>query len=388
MCIGAKNPKFNNTPTVLHLLMSPYMSDSRVMNETNTLAENGYSVQVFCLKGGEMPEYEERGKVAILRGGIGSQKFVTLVSGWIAMVQAARRFPVEVVHAHDLTALPVAYVISKMKKIPYVYDSHELWSHAHHQIENPLVLYLANQVESYLAKRAETIITVSNSIGRYLEKYLEVRKVEVIRNLPSYVHTGKFNLFREEFGIPQEKVIFLYQGLLSEERGVDKILQAANVMKHRDDFVLVILGSGPYLQTLKGLVSELGLEELVILKDQVEQGELLKYTASADVGIHAIPGTCLNHEYCLPNKLFEYMSAGLAVVVTDLTEMKKFVEENEIGLVFKDGSDEDLANKLEEILFSKAGLERMKSAARKVNKSINWDIEAEKLLAIYKNICR
>ena len=60
---------------------------------------------------------------------------------------------------------------------------------------------------------------------------------------------------------------------------------------------------------------------------------MLRYTISADVGIHAIKNSCLNHYYCMPNKLFEYAMAGLPVIVSNMKEMRDFVLLNQMGVV-------------------------------------------------------
>ena len=73
------------------------------------------------------------------------------------------------VHAHDITALPIAYLISRTNKIPLIYDSHELWSESIHSGYPKVIIYIANKIECYLAKNAEYIFTVSKSIGDILK---------------------------------------------------------------------------------------------------------------------------------------------------------------------------------------------------------------------------
>ena len=92
-------------------------------------------------------------------------------------------------------------------------------------------------------------------------------------------------------------------------------------MLHTDNAVLVFMGHGPMRSDTEQLVENLGLQSKVRFIDPVPPEKLLSVTASADLGLTFLEDCCLNHRYALPNKLFEYLAAGVPVIASDLPEI-------------------------------------------------------------------
>ncbi|MCT7586733.1 glycosyltransferase family 4 protein [Aliarcobacter butzleri] len=369
--------------------MTDYQLDSRVRNETVSLVNDGYDVDVYCLKSKKTFTDEVREKVNLKRFGIVSSKVVAFLSAYVSMFFYSLGKKIDSVHAHDVNALPVAYMISLFKRVPLIYDTHELWSQSHHSISSKFVLSSVAFMEKFFAKRAIKIITVSDSIQTYLEDYFDVKSIEVIRNIPSYTHIGQYDLFREKYNLSEDIRICLYQGLISKTRGVDLIVKAAlEVCKKNDNVVFFFLGDGPYLEELKQLVIDSNLEDKIYILGKIDQNELLKYTMSADIGVHAISNTCLNHEYCLPNKVFEYIHAHVVLVVTNLLELSKFVEENQVGITFEDNDAKSLEESLNKILGDDELYNKFKSNSIEASQKITWDNEYTVLKKLYEDILK
>lgn len=374
---------------LVHILMTDYQLDSRVRNETVSLVNDGYNVDVYCLKSKNIFTDEVRENVKLKRFGIVGNKIFTFLSAYISMFFYSLGKKIDSVHAHDVNALPVAYIISLFKRVPLVYDTHELWSQSHHSISSKFVLNIVAFMEKFFAKRATKIITVSDSIKNYLEKHFKMNNIEVIRNIPSYTHKGNYNLFREKYNLSEDIRICLYQGLISKTRGVDLIVKAAlEVCKKNDNVVFFFLGDGPYLEELKKLVIDSQLEEKIYILGKIDQNELLKYTMSADIGVHAISNTCLNHEYCLPNKVFEYIHSHVVLVVTNLVELSKFVEENEVGVTFEDNNAKSLESSLNKILADDELYNKFKSNSVKSSQKITWNNEYIVLKKLYEDMLK
>ncbi|WP_141047367.1 glycosyltransferase [Aliarcobacter cryaerophilus] len=374
---------------IVHILMTDYLLDSRVKNETVSLVNDGYELSVYCLKSRIISNDELRENVLLKRFGIIGNKYLTFISAYIAMFFYSMNKKIDLIHAHDLNSLPIAYLISFIKKVPFIYDSHELWSQSHHSIKLKFVLRIVGLMEKFFAKRATKIITVSDSIKEYLENYFCVNDIEVIRNIPSYTHMGNYNLLREKFNLPNEIKICLYQGMISEHRGVSLIVKSAiEVCKNNNNVVFFFLGDGEHLDTFKKLIKENELDEKIFFLGRIEQDKLLKYTMSADIGIHAISNTCLNHEYCLPNKVFEYLHSNLVLVVTNLFELSKFIEENKIGLTFIDNDYLDLETKIIELLTNESLYLQYKDNVKNVASKLTWSNEYLKLRNIYRDLLK
>lgn len=364
--------------------MSDYSVDSRVRNETNSLYKAGFKVDVFCLKGNGFHTNEIREGVNIFRFGVAGGMLIRYLTAWPIMLLKSLRKGYVCVHAHDITALPLSFIISRINNIPLIYDSHEYWSESIHSDYPKKIIQISNAMERILANRAEYVLTVSDSIGKELKKHFDNERVYIVRNIPSYVQNGEFDLFRSEYNIDKSAVIFLYQGLISESRGVNYILDAAIKLGRKNNYRFIFLGNGPYIPALKEKIASMSLEETIIIKDYVQQSDLLKYTNSADVGVHAIKNTCLNHDYCMPNKLFEYISSGLAVVVTNLKEMSDFVEKYQVGTTFKDGDVDDLADKLAELVENQQKLTFYRKMSKKARLVLTWENESKILLDVYQ----
>jgi len=113
----------------------------------------------------------------------------------------------------------------------------------------------------------------------------------------------------------------------------------------------------------------------------------MRYTASADVGIHLIENTCLNHYYCLPNKLFEYMMVGLPVVMSDFPEMGKVVREAQVGLLVDPADPVQVAEALERLLSDERLRRRFSEHGLKAAKEqYNWERESSKLEQVYLDL--
>ncbi len=370
---------------VVHLLMTDYKIDSRVRNETNSLVGFGYDVLVCCLSGGGVPRVEQRGEVKIRRFGIGRSRLTQYITAYFAMLMYLLKQKVDLIHAHDLTALPVAVMVSKLKRIPLVYDSHELWSQSHHG-KHPIWAIKGMEIfERLFGGQSDAVIGVSDGIADYLKQYLKVPLVSTIRNIPSYTQAGVYDLFRSEFSISRSTPIFLYQGLISQSRGVDVFFQSALKVCKNNNVAFIFMGSGPYAETLRNQITGSGIEN-IFYKEAVPQDELLKYTSSADVGVHAIKNSCLNHDLCLPNKLFEYMTAGIPVLVSELTEMKAFVERYGIGMCFENNSVDDLSEKLQYLLKNTEVLKEFKERSVEASNSVTWEAEALILKMLYSGL--
>lgn len=375
----------------MHLLKGDYRIDSRVRNETESLIDH-YEVHVFCFNEGLLVDdcrEELRNDVKIRYFLIGSS-LVGKLKAWLKIRDVAQDLNPVLIHAHDLQSLPLGFLLAKKIKAKLIYDSHELWSQAHHQPRFPGIVKVAKLIERFFAKRVDAVITVSDSIAKFLSNYFNHHHVHVIRNVPTYMRPNicadsveKLKL-RKKLGLADDDVLFLYQGLIKRERGVFLI---ADSLKYISDkrIVLLYLGSGSDLEELKAYTDSLAISSHVRFQDSVPQDKLALYTSSCDVGVHAIQNTCLNHDYCLPNKLFEYLQCGKPVVVSDLTEMKRFVCEYKLGLVFRDGDANSLAKALTYLLDEKIRNRFSESVERNCSE-FSSDVEYGKLLTIYSEV--
>ena len=145
--------------------------------------------------------------------------------------------------------------------------------------------------------------------------------------------------------------------------------------------VAVFLGYGPYGDVIK---KKAGNAPNIYFHPKVGQDVYMDYVASADIGIHLMENTCLNHDFALPNKLFEYAMAGIPVIVSNMREMGGFVRANKIGYVLDKNDADHLGGVLEQV--AKDDLAQFGPALKQVSQSFNWEAQEKKFVAIYRGL--
>ena len=128
--------------------------------------------------------------------------------------------------------------------------------------------------------------------------------------------------------MPQEKIIFLYQGVLHEGRGIKQMIQ---LLLHFKNAHAVIIGKGCYKNELKNYTQTRGLANRTHFYGAVSYLELLELSADANIGFSLIKPISKSYEQALPNKLFEYALAGIPVIASKLPEMEKIINKYQIG---------------------------------------------------------
>lgn len=306
------------------------------------------------------------------------------------MIKRALELKADVYHCHDFETLKIGCKIKKNKKCKLVYDSHEIFMEQESfQIGfNKIIKKIFIRIENKLIKKTDINITINESISNYFsEKYL-IEKPYIIMNVPEEIEIDfKKEYLRKALNIEKSKKIVLYQGVLSEERGLKNLIEAFKYVE--DNIVLVFMGFGPMYDDIKDITENNRFRGKIYLLDAVSPKILLNYTKDADLGIHPIPNTCLNNYYCTPNKIMEYIMAGVPVLASDFPEIRKILLDKKIGDVFNYADINDISNKINKLL-SIENLElysMMKKDCYYVKQNkYNWRIEKNKLIDIYKSL--
>ncbi|HAH50519.1 MAG TPA: hypothetical protein DCL80_04315 [Balneola sp.] len=289
------------------------------------------------------------------------------------------RSNIDVINAHNLSVLPVSVLLKIFKKSKLVYDPHELETEVHNS--RGLKRKYGKWIERKLITFADEIMVVNESIKNWYENEYDISNIYVVRNVPN-IELKKSakaqNKFREVFNISEEKIIFLYQGLISSARGIDVILNAFKEVN--DDKVLVLMGFGPDVDRIK---KDFVNNENIFFHDAVSKKVLGTYTMSADVGFSLIENSCLNHYYCLPNKAFEYYFSKIPQITSNFPELNKLVCENSFGWCIEPNSD-SLSNLLNKI--NKKDVEAIKNNLRNSKKFYSWEEEEKQIIMLYRDL--
>lgn len=287
----------------------------------------------------------------------------------------------QVIVANDLPMLPVAKQVADERGARLVYDSHELYSEQEfsgHEKQRWA------EIESKYIGSCNAIITVNQSIATELEQRYGAIGVNVILNAERTTDTPvRTRRFHEIYGLPSDKKVILFQGGLSAGRNLDVLVEAMHQVQNTS-VVLVILGNGLLCSRLQAQAKLKYLHERVYFHPAVPQIDLLEYTAAADVGVIPYLATCLNNYFCTPNKLFEFIAAGIPILGSDLPEIRKLVEGQQIGLVGDMSTPQKLAALIDTFFGDERRLAAWQSNVLTARKRICWEEEEKKLIAIYE----
>ncbi len=293
----------------------------------------------------------------------------------------ALRYTPRVFVAHDLPMLPVAARAAHARGARLVYDSHELYSEqefSEHERREWA------QIEARHIGACDLVITVNHSIASELRRRYALSGVQVIYNAERTRQVPATSRhLHEAFGLSADKKIVLMQGGLSAGRHLEVLVDAMRFV-HNRSVVLVLLGDGLLLNRLKKMALQPDLVGRVYFHAAVPQNALLELTAAADAGMIPYQATCLNNYYCTPNKLFEFIAAGLPILATDLPEIRRMVHEREIGLLGDTSTPKKLAVLLDEFFSDEQRFAAWKARVLVARKEICWEQEEKKLVEIYE----
>ncbi len=285
--------------------------------------------------------------------------------------------------ANDLDTLWPNYLVSKWKKIPLIYDSHELFCEVPELLKSPLKRKIWLKLEANIVPKLKNCITVNESIARIFEQKYKVT-FHVVRNIAQY-KSDFHPKTREELGLPFHKKIILLQGAgINIDRGAEELIDA---MVYLDNTLLLIIGGGDVWQLLGEKIKQQALESKVILVDKIPKHDLIHYTANADLGLSVDKNTNLNYFYSLPNKIFDYIHAGLPILASPLPEIAKIIETYSLGEFIENHNPVHLSEKIKSLLNSEK-LNLYKHNTRLASTELNWEKEKQKLIKAIMDLGR
>ncbi len=300
--------------------------------------------------------------------------------------RVAREKPADVYHAHDLNALPVAWLSRRFSGGKVVYDSHELWlDRTKLRKRSRFNRFLVQRIESFLIQRTDANIVAGESSAIELSKRYHIVPPTLILNSPSYNPVERSDILRDKIGIPREHSIILYIGRITYYRGLEELVQSLQYLDHSS---LVLMGYAPpdYVGGLKRLIRNREMTDKVHFFGPVPPDEVTRYAASADIGVVPIKNAGLSYYYCSPNKVFECIAAGLPVVGSNFPDLKKVIEGHNLGVTCDPEYPRDIANAINYILSDESRYEEMRRNALEAAKIFNWENESKKLLALYEGL--
>jgi glycosyltransferase involved in cell wall biosynthesis len=299
---------------------------------------------------------------------------------------ALLRTSADIYHAQDMKALPACYVAARLRRKPLIYDAHELPLVGPKETRWRRLHALATRTLRWMMLRCTAVITVSDPIAQELQRRYGGPTPVLIRNVPEYQAPVSSDQLRQHLGFGPQTRIALYQGNLQPNRSPDRLIRAAKFLD--PEVVIVLMGRNVMDIDLEALIAQEKVAGRVFILPPVPYKDLLEWTASADIGLILYARSeSLNVQMCLPNKLFEYLMAGLPVLASSLDAVADVLKTYDVGIVAPSLEPGEIARAINTLLADDAALARMhKNALAAAQNALRWDVESQRLLQLYEEV--
>ncbi len=390
----------NSNHKICMFVANGIVGDSRVIKTADTLKKKGFDLfligigpkkKVEVIEGYTYPVYLlphpkheliEQGIEWKPKGVVDYSVYTDIVSQ--SVIKFIEDEKIDFLHTHDMVGISVGGKITDMLpdyKWSWIHDIHEYVSGLT-DLDISTRNFFYEQEKKYI-KRPNALTCVSEALSSKLKHDLDLNKKPiVIHNSPriSSFDPLFYKDVRSDLCLKQDERLGVYCGNVKEVRGVDLIIEALDQLKGLH-VAIITNSNNSYVEKIKNRVLELKITNRVHFLPYVKYDNLISYLRTADFGIHPIR-KYPNAEIALPNKLFEYISAGVPVVVSNNEAMEAFVEEKQCGVVFKDGDPKSLC---EAINLCISNHSQLSNKLKAISESYCWEKEEIKIIDIYEH---
>lgn len=287
-----------------------------------------------------------------------------------------------VYHSNDLDTLLANWLSAFLRRKKIVYDTHEYFTGVPEIQNKPIIKWFWQTIEKIIFPRLTHVFTVNESIANLYEKDYGV-KPKIMRNIPSKKDIVKLKN-REDLNLPFDKIVVILQGAgINVDRGSEELIEA---IATSNDFFLCVVGGGDVIDVLKKRCLNTDLVDKVKFVGKLPYEKMMQYTFNSNIGVSLDKDTNINHKFSLPNKIFDYMKAGIPTLATDLVEVSNVISSFNIGYTINDLKPETIVNGLEH-LTECLKKDEFKDNFALASSKLNWENESKKLIELYDEIC-
>lgn len=306
-----------------------------------------------------------------------------LFSSYEAM-RLAKKINPDIIHFHDPDLLPWMFLLAH-RGYKVVYDIHENYvsritrSRLPVPVSKPLGKLYRN-LENFFVRQFSGSVVVTDSMKMVVQKANP--NVRVVNNLPYLSQLEGVRLADEKF-----PVLTIYtSGTNSNARNCRQTIMAAPLIaKEVPDFRMMFVGQYPgnYEKELRILVKELGMEQYVVIEGMLPYLENFQRTSRAHIGCVFYEDND-NNRLTLPNRLFEYMYCGVAILAEDFPEVRKVVNDANCGILVNSNDPQSIANGAVKLFNDRGKIEEYaNNGQRAVKEKYNFEAALEDLLNLY-----
>lgn len=373
---------------ILHLTHTDVRVDSRILKELRALEEVG----VYELHAIGIAELGSKGGISTVHSAHvrSLQVFfrsirwmpahlryaLIYLETWMRILAQGVAIRPRLIHCHDTPLLPIAVTMAWFCRAKVIYDAHELESDKNGQTR--LIARCTLAVEKFCWRGIDGFITVSASILRWYGDRFPRKDSALVYNSPMFSRDSAVDVsafhgryFHRKYDIPEDRLVFVYLGLLGPGRGIETLLEVFAMLDVQAHVVFVGRGS------LRETIARHGLgNDRIHVHDVVPHEQVVSLVKNADYGFCMVERVSLSDYYSLPNKLFEYAFAGVPVLASNFPDMQELVERFKLGLCAAND-----AGAIAQAVVRLQGGDRQRMTSD--IESLGWQAQAERLTALY-----
>lgn len=381
-----KNPKAKGKK-ILMLTISQIEIDPRINKVARGLAEKGFKIVIICfLRSIEFPEIEHPFPgVTYRRVPLNDLRHSFQIYFQETIFRAGIEEECDIVYSNDFTTLLVGWMLSRRKKIPLVYDAHEMWTEnveydgkKKEYVSMPKwKRFLFTQIEKRMVYNSQLFVSVSNQICKEFKRRYKLEKEPfLLPNFPELALQKKEGLrtIRERFNLPEDYFIILYIGGINPARNIESVILSLKYLPEKCIFAIQGPGVAYYQEEYKKLAATINAEDRILCLEGVKQHQVVEAASFADCGVLMLKNLCLNFYWFYPNKFFEYMMAGIPVAVSNFPEVSAHVEKEGCGVTFAPHNPKSIAESILWLYNNRAEAKKMGERGKKsVLEKYNWE---------------
>jgi glycosyltransferase involved in cell wall biosynthesis len=389
------------------ILDAVFPPDPRVENEAVSLVKAGHEVFLFCLKYADEKTSEIINGIKVKRYTSSQLEYklsalaytFPLYTFWMQkkINQFIIETNIEALHIHDIRIAAAVFDTNKKYKLPVVLDLHD---------NMPEVMKLYPHLQKFPGKyiispkkwkekeeefilKADRVISVSPEFIETLQIRLPSEKEKFVL-VPNTIRKSFYEDYKVDTTITERyknKFVVLYLGDTHTRRGLQTAISGVEKLKHKiPNLKLVIVGKNTTDTILKQQVKDLRISDFVDFEGWQNVSLFQSYILSSAICISPLHRN-LQHDVAYANKIFQYMSLGKPLLVSDAIAQKRLVERTKSGLVHQEKSVDDFTNQLLK-LCKDASLrtELGENGKHFVRNEFSWEQTSKKLLHLYNNL--
>ena len=237
-------------------------------------------------------------------------------------------------YANDTDTLLATYCAARLRRKPLYFDAHELFPEVPELVARPRTKGFWTRLEDLIFPHLTHCSTVCQSIADIYRERYGIR-MHIVRNVPERTPQAATP---SPAPSAHPHPVILYQGAVNIGRGIAEMIEA---MPFLEGYRMIVAGGGDCLEEIRLQVRRLHLEDRVQLLGPLPFNELKTLTPQADIGLTLLNNMGLNYYYSLPNRIADFVQAGVPVLATDFPEIHRVVAHYQIGTLVPSGLESD-----------------------------------------------